>query len=50
MKKEPKATQKASTEKLIKVQLDYRTIITLKTKNALNFWLNKYPEAKVLTN
>lgn len=32
----------------IKVQLDYRTVITVKTTQALDMWLTKYPEAKVL--
>ncbi len=32
----------------IKVQLDYRTVITVKTTQALDMWLSKYPEAKVL--
>lgn len=34
--------------KRIKVQLDARTIIFLRSKNALKMWLSKYPEAKVL--
>lgn len=32
----------------IKVQLDYRTIITVRSPQALDMWLAKYPEAKVL--
>ena len=32
----------------IKVQLDARTIIFLRSKNALKMWLLKYPGAKVL--
>lgn len=30
------------------VRVDYKTVITLKTKEALEFWLNKYPNAKVI--
>lgn len=30
------------------VRVDYKTVITLKTKEALAFWLNKYPNAKVI--
>lgn len=33
----------------IKVRLDHRTIITIKTKEALKSWLVKYPEAKVIS-
>jgi hypothetical protein len=32
----------------IKVQLDYRTVITVKTRHAVDMWLSKYPDAKVL--
>jgi hypothetical protein len=32
----------------IKVQLDYRTIITVKSRSAVDMWLSKYPEAKIL--
>lgn len=33
----------------IKVQLDYRTTITVRTKAALKSWLERYPEAKVIS-
>ena len=32
----------------IKVQLDYRTTITVKSRHAVDMWLSKYPEAKIL--
>jgi hypothetical protein len=32
----------------IKVQLDYRTVITVKSRHAVDMWLSKYPDAKVL--
>lgn len=34
----------------IKVQLDYRTTITVRTKEALKDWLKKYPNARVISN
>jgi hypothetical protein len=33
----------------IKIQLDYRTTIIVRTKNALESWLSKFPEAKVIS-
>lgn len=33
----------------IKVRLDHRTTITVRTKDALKGWLSKYPEAKVIS-
>ena len=32
----------------IKVQLDYRTTITLKSMDSLETWLERYPNAKVI--
>ncbi len=32
----------------IKVQIDYKTIITVRNTQALEMWLSKYPDAKVL--
>ncbi len=31
-----------------KVQIDYKTIITVRTMDALKFWQLKYPEAKLV--
>ena len=31
-----------------KVQIDYRTIITVRTMEALKSWQQKYPEAKLV--
>ncbi len=39
----------ASKNKLIKLQLDYKTIVTLKNPISLQTWLDKYPGAKVIT-
>ena len=47
MKKREKYTGKISGES-IKVQLDPRTIIFLKSKAALKFWLSRYPKAKIV--
>ena len=33
---------------IIKIQLDHRTTITVRTMNALNVWKERYPEAKVV--
>jgi hypothetical protein len=47
MKKEKKNTEKISGER-IKVQLDYRTIIFLKSKASLKSWLARYPKARII--
>jgi hypothetical protein len=47
MKKKEKSPVKAAGEK-IKVQLDYRTIIFLRNKNALKFWMSRYPNARII--
>ena len=47
---------KKSVKKIIKktkdfkVRLDRRTIITVRTKEALKYWLSEYPDAQVLPN
>ncbi len=46
--KKSKVKLPEDTSPRIKVQLDYRTVITVKTTQALDMWLTKYPEAKVL--
>lgn len=35
--------------KAIKVQLDHRTVITLSSLKALEFWKTRYPKAEVIT-
>jgi hypothetical protein len=32
----------------IKIQLDYKTIITLRSMGAFEIWKDKYPEAKII--
>ena len=31
-----------------KVQIDYKTVITVRTKEAVKSWMQRYPAAKVL--
>ena len=38
-----------SKDKLIKVQLDYRTFVTLTRMSSLENWLKRYPDAKVVS-
>ena len=49
MKNKNIPAMKISTKKLIKVQLDYRTVITISSIEKLKSWLFRYPEAKVIT-
>ena len=35
--------------KNFKVKIDHRTIITVRTKEALKYWLTEYPEARVIS-
>ena len=39
---------RVSTQKLIKVQLDYKTVITISNIEKLKAWLFRYPGAKVI--
>jgi hypothetical protein len=48
MKTKIKSILIASKRKLINVQLDYRTFITVSSLSALKMWLVRYPEAKVI--
>ncbi|HEV7232199.1 MAG TPA: hypothetical protein VGO45_12760 [Bacteroidia bacterium] len=47
VKKENKGIVKQLGEQ-IKLQLDYRTMIVLRSKDALAMWMSKYPDAKVI--
>lgn len=49
MKNGIKIIRKSSENKPIKVQLDYRTIITLSKLSLLDAWLIRYPNAKVMS-
>lgn len=42
----PKAT---APDRLIKVQLDERTTITIRKMDALKFWKERYPTARVIS-
>lgn len=51
IKKEVKKENKGIVKQLgeqIKLQLDYRTMIVLRSKDALAMWMSKYPDAKVI--
>lgn len=37
------------TRPKIKIQLDYKTTIVVRTKNAVESWLHKFPEAKIIS-
>ncbi len=47
IKKETKGIVKQLGEQ-IKLQLDYRTMIIVRSKAAVAMWMNKYPDAKVI--
>ena len=46
---------KKSVKKIIKktkdfkVKIDHRTTVTVRTKEALRYWITEYPNAKVLS-
>jgi len=46
--KNSKSKPVAEGGKKIKLQVDRRTIIILRTKKALTTWMRRYPKAKVL--
>ena len=48
-KKIEKVTTKVpDPAKSIKVQIDSKTIVTVKSKSASEQWLSRYPEAKII--
>jgi hypothetical protein len=40
--------RKATEGKIMKLQVDYRTTIVVRTQKALEMWMEKYPNAKVV--
>ena len=48
MKNQKKKTPKVDTRPLIKLMIDYKTIISVRNKQALEIWMEKYPKAKVI--
>lgn len=46
-----KKSVKKIVEKTIdfKVKIDHRTVITVRTKEALKYWLSEYPKAQLLS-
>tara|TARA_B100000809_G_scaffold86972_2_gene85477 strand:- start:11999 stop:12142 length:144 start_codon:yes stop_codon:yes gene_type:complete len=47
MKKSVKKIIKKTTD--FKVKIDPRTVITVRTKEALSYWLTEYPNAQILS-
>lgn len=50
MRTKPKTVLPVLNPKSIKVQLDYKTIITIPRMEALKAWLLRFPDAKVLAS
>ena len=40
---------KSKKEERFKLQIDYKTIIIVKSKEAVKMWLSKFPNAKLVT-
>ena len=49
MKNKEIPAMKVQSKNLIKVQLDYRTVITISSIEKLKNWLERFPGAKVIT-
>jgi hypothetical protein len=47
-KSKEKTTNKPSKSDRFKLQLDYKTIIVVRSKEAVERWLSKFPNAKLL--
>ena len=35
---------------VVKIRLDYRTVVTVKDKSHLKMWIKRFPKAKIITN
>lgn len=46
--RKPILTKKATEGTVIKLQLDYRTQIVVRTQKAVEMWMTKYPNAKIV--
>lgn len=46
--RKPAPYKKATEGKVIKLQVDYRTTIIVRSQKALEMWMGKYPNAKVV--
>ncbi|MCX6312510.1 MAG: hypothetical protein NT084_12850 [Bacteroidetes bacterium] len=46
--RKPILTKKPTEGKVFKLQVDYRTVISVKTQSALDMWMKKYPNAKIV--
>ncbi|HTF03701.1 MAG TPA: hypothetical protein VK826_06720 [Bacteroidia bacterium] len=48
MKKPEKVQPKLSIGERIKLQINSRTIVIVRTKEALKMWMTRHPEAKII--
>ena len=48
MKNSKRKVIKEDTRPIIKLMIDYKTIISVRNKQALDLWMEKYPKAKVI--
>lgn len=48
MKKTDKTKKKLTLTERIKLQIDSRTIVIVKTKEALKMWMNRHPTARII--
>ncbi|HEU4716610.1 MAG TPA: hypothetical protein VFU15_02205 [Bacteroidia bacterium] len=46
--RKPALKQKPITGDVIKLQVDYRTTIVVRSQRALEMWMEKYPNAKIV--
>ena len=46
--RKPLPAKKAPEGKIIKLQVDSRTIILVRNEKALEMWMSRYPKAKVV--
>jgi hypothetical protein len=46
--RKPILTKRPTEGKVFKLQVDYRTVISVKSQSALNMWMKKYPNAKIV--
>lgn len=46
--RKPILTKKPTEGAVTKLQIDYRTTIVVRTQKALEMWMTKYPNAKIV--
>ncbi|GAB4146869.1 MAG: hypothetical protein Fur0041_21070 [Bacteroidia bacterium] len=47
-RKSKTAMPKKTEGNVIKLQVDYRTVIVVKSQTALDMWMKRYPNAKIV--